>query len=303
MQTFYMMVGLPSSGKSFAADNIPGAIIHSSNAIRAEILGDVNRQDQQDLVFQTLHERVMRDLADGKSVIYDATNTNYKRRMAFLRRINAMNLSCFNVCVFLATPYVDCLKGNTNRERQVPESVIKRMYEHFDIPMMCEGWDAIWIEDNGYSYPSIDDTLLRLITIEHDNPHHEFSIGKHCLAAWSYLEGHYPNPDLVLSRATLLHDFGKESTKVFHNGRGNPTDIAHYYHHEHTSAYDSFTYTTDMSDEDRLKVALLVRWHMWPYVVEKSDNPSKTLRKVIQLLGEDIWKQIMVLHDCDLHAH
>lgn len=159
------------------------------------------------------------------------------------------------------------------------------------------------IADNGYSYPSIDDTLRRLITIEHDNPHHEFSIGKHCLAAWSYLGEHYPNPDLVLSRATLLHDFGKESTKVFHNGRGNPTDIAHYYHHEHTSAYDSFTYTTDMSDEDRLKVALLVRWHMWPYVVEKSDNPSKTLRRVIQLLGEDIWKQIMVLHDCDLHAH
>lgn len=57
------------------------------------------------------------------------------------------------------------------------------LYEHFDIPMLCEGWDAIWIEDNGYSYPSIDDTLRRLITIEHDN---------------------YPPPDLLGSQGRVV---------------------------------------------------------------------------------------------------
>lgn len=59
MQYFYMMVGLPGSGKSFTAESIPNAVTHSSDAIRAEVLGDENDQTQQDLVFQTLHKRVL----------------------------------------------------------------------------------------------------------------------------------------------------------------------------------------------------------------------------------------------------
>lgn len=55
MPMFYMMVGLPGSGKSFTAESIPNAVVHSSDAIRAEVLGDENDQTQQDLVFQTLH--------------------------------------------------------------------------------------------------------------------------------------------------------------------------------------------------------------------------------------------------------
>ena len=106
-----------------------------------------------------------------------------------------------------------------------------------------------------------------------------------------------------MNRAVLLHDIGKGKTKVFHDTKGNPTDIAHFYNHERVGAYDSFCYTTNLSHNDRLLVAILIRWHMWPYAVEKSDNPSKTANKVRRLLGEDIWKQIMVLNDCDRHAH
>lgn len=48
MPMFYMMVGLPGSGKSFTAESIPNAVVHSSDAIRAEVLGDENDQTQQD---------------------------------------------------------------------------------------------------------------------------------------------------------------------------------------------------------------------------------------------------------------
>ncbi len=84
-QIFYMMVGLPGSGKSFFAEYVYNAIVHSSDAIRAELLGDEGDQSQQNMVFTTLHERVLRDLADGKDVVYDATNINYKRRINFLK--------------------------------------------------------------------------------------------------------------------------------------------------------------------------------------------------------------------------
>lgn len=48
--TFIMMVGLPYSGKSYYAEKLSkeyGAVVHSSDAIRAEILGDVQDQNNK----------------------------------------------------------------------------------------------------------------------------------------------------------------------------------------------------------------------------------------------------------------
>lgn len=42
MQYFYMMVGLPGSGKSVYAGKLPDAVIHSSDAIREEVLGNIS---------------------------------------------------------------------------------------------------------------------------------------------------------------------------------------------------------------------------------------------------------------------
>ena len=136
MQCFYMMVGLPGSGKSWYAENkLPDAVIHSSDTIREELLSDISDQNHQELVFQTLHDRVLSDLRAGKDVVYDATNVSYKRRMGFLHRVTAVNPQIKKVCVFMATPYILCVGRNANRERSVPENVIDRMYRGFDIPM------------------------------------------------------------------------------------------------------------------------------------------------------------------------
>ena len=101
----------------------------------------------------------------------------------------------------------------------------------------------------------------------------------------------------------VLQGYKYRNGKVFHDIKGNPTEIAHFYHHERVGAYDSFCYTGDLSPNQRLTVALLIRWHMWPYAVEKSDNPSKTVSKIERLLGNDIWNQVMVLNTCDRNAH
>ena len=62
MQFFCMMTGLPGSGKSWYAENeLPNTVIHSSDAIRDELLGDVSDQNHQELVFQC---RVLQVLAE-----------------------------------------------------------------------------------------------------------------------------------------------------------------------------------------------------------------------------------------------
>ena len=62
MQCFYMMVGLPGSGKSWYAENkLPDAVIHSSDTIREELLSDISDQNHQELVFQC---RVLQVLAE-----------------------------------------------------------------------------------------------------------------------------------------------------------------------------------------------------------------------------------------------
>ena len=85
-----MMVGLPYSGKSCYAKKLKeefNAVIHSSDAIREEILGDVQDQNNNGMVFDVLHRRVIEDLSNGRNVIYDATNINYKRRMDTIQRL------------------------------------------------------------------------------------------------------------------------------------------------------------------------------------------------------------------------
>lgn len=304
MQKFYMTVGIPGSGKSYVAGTLSDVVIHSSDAIRAEILGNENDQSDQELVFKTLHQRVLDDLSNGKDVVYDATNINYKRRMGFLLRVKALHRAELKlICLFMATPYEVCVARNKARDRVVPESVIERMYHQLDVPMMAEGWDEIRIVGDEDHHNQIDALMTRLSELEHDNPHHTYTVGQHSLAAWQYLMSHYDNVDPVLARATLLHDIGKEKTKVFYDSHQNPTKIAHFYNHERVGAYDSFSYTGDLSPAQRLDIALLIRWHMWPYVVDKSDNPSKTVSKVKNLLGNNIWEQVMVLNACDRKAH
>lgn len=88
---FMMMVGLPYSGKSCYAEKLKeefNAVVHSSDAIREEILRDVQDQNNNGKVFDVLHRRVIEDLSNGRNVIYDATNINYKRRMDTIQRLS-----------------------------------------------------------------------------------------------------------------------------------------------------------------------------------------------------------------------
>ena len=315
MTTFIMMVGLVGSGKSTKAQKLAeeyNANIYSSDAIREELSGDINNQDINDLVFKTLHKRVKEDLQNGKNCIYDATNISYKKRMAFLRELK--NIPCAKICVLMATPYQECLKHNASRDRVVPEEVIERMYKNFNIPFFYEGWNQI-IVDYGekeyhgyYGYPT---SLMELtMGFDQNNKHHTLSLGEHLRSTAHNLPCYHNEEfdiyEYALIIAAILHDGGKIFTKDFHNGKGEPTEDAHYFNHNNVGAYDSLFYNDKMIGNNDswvwLYISVLIMWHMQPYFWEK-DNNEKLHCKYRNLWGEELYQNIMKLHEADKKAH
>lgn len=289
-----MMCGLPCSGKSYKAQELAieyNAEIFSSDELRAELFGDINCQDRNHELFIELHRRIKDCLKSGKSAIYDSCAINYKRRMAFLQELT--NIPCEKICVLMATPYEMCLKRSAERDRKVPEDVIKRMYTNFNIPYWYEGWDDIQIIYSSMHRKNMLTWLGEHIYYDQDNPHHSLSLGDHCIKVGTKLAD---NP--ILMCAGALHDCGKPFVKSFINSKGEQTEVAHYYQHQCTGAYDSLFFSIP-TDINPLDVAILINLHMQPYF----NKEEKTKNKYKKLWGEELYNNVMLLHEADKAAH
>jgi len=298
---FIMMIGLPASGKSYKAEELSkvyNAKIHSSDSLRYELFGDVNNHENNDVLFLELHKRIKNDLKNGNSVIYDATNITYKRRMSFLSEIRKFN--CNKIAVIMATPYEECLKRNQSRDRVIPEYVIKKMYLNWNIPYWYEGWDDIRIEYCNYKSFGFPVYLIEKYAFyNQDSHHHKLTLGEHLNKTWEYVCKR--GGDLPLRIAALLHDCGKPFTKSFINAKGEVTENAHYYQHHCVGAYDSLFYKTIDNPIDH---AILVQWHMQPYFWEKDMlSGKKQMMKYKKLWGDKLFNDIMLLHEADMAAH
>jgi len=292
--TLMYMIGLPSSGKSTHAQRLirdhKDSIIFSSDELRRELFGNIDDQDHNAELFAELHRRIKSALSSGEydCVVYDATNINSRRRMAFLNEIK--DIDCYKVAVVMATPYEVCLRQNWCRERQVPDDVIRRMYMQWQTPAYFEGWDSIriqlWSEisrRNGYYYWM---STLKFANYSQDNPHHSETLGNHLLTVGRYVEAHTEDHDTIL--AAYLHDIGKSFCRtVDDNG------VAHYYCHENVGAYDVLCagYGIDVS--------LMINIHMRPLSWENSPNHSKVRDKCKELWGDELFNKIALIYEAD----
>ena len=75
-----MLCSIHGAGKSVCAEKYAkdhkNTIIHSSDALREELFGNVNDQNNNEVLFTELHRRIKADLSAGKNVIYDADHYN-----------------------------------------------------------------------------------------------------------------------------------------------------------------------------------------------------------------------------------
>lgn len=293
-----MIVGLVGSGKSTyakqLAEEMP-ATVFSSDELREEMFGNVDNQENNQKLFQELHKRIKECLKSGNNAIYDATNISSKRRRALLSELK--NIDCIKKCVIMATPYEQCLENNRNRDRVVPEWVIERMYRKWQTPHWFEGFDGVSIKywDNAHFVLPFEIADL-LIYFDQQNPHHSLTLGEHLHKTHELCKSNNFN---VLS-ACLMHDCGKPFTQTFESYTGKPSSTAHYYSHEHVSAYESLFVLPQ--GVNPIQISALITWHMQPYFWER-DNNEKLRNKYKKIWGEELYRSIMALHEADKAAH
>ena len=283
-----MLCSIPGAGKSVCAEKYAkdhkNTIIHSSDALREELFGNVNEQNNNEVLFTELHRRIKADLLAGKNVIYDACNIHSKNRRAFLDSIK--NVDCYKEAWIIATPYEICLRNNTMRERKVPNPVIERMYRHWQTPWYFEGWDFIKVINDYKGYNNI----LKMYDVNNyhqNNPHHTKSLGIHQMMTKEYVRSH--GGDTILMTAASYHDIGKPFCR-FDDEKG----ISHYYNHESVGAYDALS-IYDLP----IEVSAIINYHMSPIGWHNAKEPDKVMEKWRKIWGNSFYDKVTLLNKAD----
>lgn len=296
---FYLLCGAPASGKSTFAGNIAKFNYHivSSDAIRAELYGDESIQQDHAKVFSIARERIINHLKAGHNIVFDATNMKYKDRMATMREVNKFS-NVTKCCLIFAEPIEILFERNFLRSRQVPEEVICRMIENFEMPTYAEGFDCIEVV-NKTPIPMTSD-LRRACSFDQENSNHSLSLLDHCITAARYIRYNTPaEKDSFLYNAALLHDIGKLETKTFFNTKGIETTNAHYYRHENVGAYRVLLYSEPWSNMERIYIAQLVCYHMVPYSVKTEEAIARWRNRI----GSKLYDNVLLIHEADVAAH
>ena len=274
MTNLYMMCGVSGSGKSTWAGvyaKVYHAQVFSSDTIRAELFGDENNQKHISQVFDVLHERVRSTLIQGKDCVYDATNLNRKRRIAFLNSLEDIeNLE--KTIIICAAPFSECVARDKGRARTVGKEVIYRQISQFEMPLYEEGWDTIVATTKN---PMHFEASINLYNLEEylkgQTPHgcalyHLETIEFHMLSAYKIAE---ESNSKMIQKAMRYHDIGKFSTRRWNEKKNRMT----YYNHENWGAwmwlaskeFDEMASESKDQMNEAFMIAMLISEHMKPF--------------------------------------
>jgi predicted kinase len=334
-----VLMGIPASGKSTYAEKLKeeGKIVLSSDELRLELYGDVDHQDNNGHIFNTLFTRAREQLKLGNDVVIDATNINSKKRIHLIQQ-EFKHHDNKEAYAFM-TPYHNCIQHNNMRDRVIPTHAIKRMYMNLQIPTFEEGWSDIkfimcrstkdveyfstfranlekLITDPNQSHKKLIGALADVIypfsniyDLPQDSKYHAFSVSRHTYYVWHYLINHADvqamgeDDRLAVLWTALFHDTGKFETKTFEGRNRETSRYAHFYGHENVSSQHALHYLHLMgySKEFTLKVAKYCLWHMKLLNMD-ADWGSKSAKKFMNFVGEDTYNFLTLFREADTNA-
>ena len=158
MTKVYILIGTPASGKTTWVKNqaftAEDTTVVSMDDIRKELTGDTTCQDFNYEVAKEAHRRFEEALNDHTPIIvWDATSVLRKYRkklrdMVWNAKYNRNNkdFTYEIIGVYFNIPLEIALERNKNRDRVVPEHVIKEMFNMLQAtcaPTRLEGYDTI----------------------------------------------------------------------------------------------------------------------------------------------------------------
>jgi predicted kinase len=131
-----LLIGLPASGKSTLAHrwviDSPCCVLVSTDAIRANLFGDETIQGPWPLVWREVERQFRHAIAQTHQglacgAIYDATNAVRRQRREVMQLAIALGFTKITG-IWLDCSLETCLAQNQMRQRQVPDTVIEKMY-------------------------------------------------------------------------------------------------------------------------------------------------------------------------------
>jgi len=143
----HLLIGIPGSGKSTFAQILatlcPDAVIISTDRAREQLYGNETIQGNWPEIETHLLKQVHSAIAQGQTVIYDATNAQRAHRLEWLQKVNTIIEP--NNCWLgwhLQTSPETAKAWNQKRDRAVPEEAINRMQTSLDRfpPRSAEGF-------------------------------------------------------------------------------------------------------------------------------------------------------------------
>ena len=142
-----MLIGLPGSGKStWAQENKDKYDVLYSYDVYAK------RHSHSFPEYKTIDHilnKIANDLLKGKSVCYDSTNINYKKRKEVIDFIRQRGIKCEIIGISFTTNIDTCIIRDKNREDHTVGSTIIRVYSRmYQKPILEEGFNSIIVINN-----------------------------------------------------------------------------------------------------------------------------------------------------------
>lgn len=241
--------------------------------------GGISRNKLNNLV-----AREIRDAYDKyNNIIINLESLHRGFRYTLLNMLKDLDIE--KNCVVLAVRYKDTYSSKLD-------------YSKWETPHKFEGWDNIRLVHLGNSCKKFlgnpEHIMDKYKNYEQSKENHKYTLGEHMRKSWEYLCNKTDVKKEILC-ASMIHDMGKPFSRVNDNGKMK------YCTHENIGAYDSLF--CELNDCDKLSVSNLINLHMEPYRWKRSQDYEKTLNKHRKIWGDELFNDVMTLHESDVAAH
>ena len=126
-----VLCGIPASGKT----TISKKIAEKQNTIRFSF-DEIGCLQHNELI-----PCVIEALQSGKNVVVDSVYTRASWRKDILEAIK--NIDCQRILIYMDTPLEECIRRNSQRPNQLPDFMVRDIYNSIEPPTLDEGWDEI----------------------------------------------------------------------------------------------------------------------------------------------------------------